>query len=104
MNRERELVLEDKNHDNSVENRNAIMIRATSLAYSAILLVAVLACYIGVNFFGFGAAANSWLFLIMIVGMLADIDDSLALLCDLYSLVHGIKLDRHEWEQNDAEQ
>ena len=40
----------------------------------------------------------------MIVGMLADIADSLALLCDLYSLVHGIKLDRHEWEQNDAEQ
>lgn len=73
MNRERELVLEDKEHDNSVENRKAIMIRATSLSYSPILLVSILSIYIGVNFFGFGASANSWLFLIMIVGVLAAI-------------------------------
>ena len=73
MNRERELVLEDKEHDSSVENRKAIMVRATSLSYSPILLVSILSIYIGVNFFGFGASANSWLFLIMIVGVLAAI-------------------------------
>ena len=70
MNRERELVLEDKEHDNSVENRKAIMIRATSLSYSPILLISILAIYIGINFFGFGASANSWLFLIMVTGVL----------------------------------
>lgn len=73
MNKEREMVLEDKTHDNSVENRKSIMIRATSLSYSAILLVAILAIYIGVNFFGFGAAGNAWLFLIMVVGVFAAV-------------------------------
>ncbi len=70
MNRERELVLEDKARDNSVENRNAIMVKATSLAYSPILLVTILALYIGINFFGFGAAGNAWLFLILVAGVL----------------------------------
>ncbi len=73
MNKEREMVLEDKNHDNSVENRNAIMIRATSLSYSAILLVAVLAIYVGITFFGFGAASNAWLFLILVLGILISV-------------------------------
>ena len=71
MNRERELVLDDKTHDNSVENRKGIMVRATALSYSSILLVSILAIYIGVNFFGFGATGNAWLFLILIVGVLA---------------------------------
>ena len=70
MNRERELVLEDKNHDNSVENRNAIMIRANSLAYSAILLLSVLAIYIAINFFGFGASGNAWMFLVLVIGVI----------------------------------
>lgn len=73
MNKEREMVLEDKTRDNSVENRNAIMIRATSLSYSAILLVAILAIYVGINFFGFGAAGNAWLFLILVVGIFAAV-------------------------------
>ena len=73
MNKERELVLEDKNHDNSVENRNAIMIRATALSYSSILTVAVLSIYIGINFFGFGAAGNAWLYLIFAVGIIASL-------------------------------
>ena len=65
MNKEREMVLEDKNHDNSVENRNSIMIKANSLSYTTILLLTVLTVYICINFFGFGAASNAWLFLIL---------------------------------------
>lgn len=65
MNKEREMVLEDKNHDNSIENRNAIMVKANSLAYTTILLLSVLTVYICINFFGFGAASNAWLFLIL---------------------------------------
>ena len=72
MNRERELVLEDKTHDNSVENRKEIMIKATALSFSSVLMVSVLAFYIGVNFFSFGAMNNAWLFLILIVGVLAS--------------------------------
>ena len=70
MNRERELVLEDKNHDDSIENRNAIMVRANSLAYSSILLISVLAIYIAINFFGFGASGNAWMFLVFVVGVI----------------------------------
>lgn len=70
MNRERELVLEDKNHDASIENRNAIMIRANSLAYSSILLLSVLAIYIAINFFGFGASGNAWMFLVLVIGVI----------------------------------
>lgn len=71
LNKEREMVLEDKNKDNSFENREAIMIKSTSLAYSSALLVSILAIYIGINFFGFGAANNAWLFLVLIVGIFA---------------------------------
>ncbi len=70
MNRERELVLEDKNHDASIENRNALMVRANSLAYSSILLLSVLAIYIAINFFGFGASANAWMFLVLVIGVI----------------------------------
>ena len=70
MNRERELVLEDKNHDASIENRNNIMIRANSLAYSAVLLLTALTAYIAINFFGFGASGNTWMFLTLIAGVL----------------------------------
>lgn len=69
MNRERELVLEDKNHDNSIENREALMVRATSISFSAILFSAILVLYIGINFFGFGAYGNSWLFIVLSVGI-----------------------------------
>ena len=73
MNRERELVLEDKNHDNSVENRNSLMVKATSYSFGTILLVAILALYIGINFFGFGAAGNAWMFLVLVLGILAAV-------------------------------
>ena len=72
MNRERELVLEDKNHDNSVENRNDIMVRATSYAYTPILLSTILALYFCIDFFGFGAANNAWLFLALALGVVVS--------------------------------
>ena len=98
MNREREMVLEDKNHDNSVENRKEIMVRATSLSYSAILLIAVLAAYIGINFFGFGASNNAWLFLIFIFGVIVTIFLSTTLLGPIahffFKLFSKINLDK----------
>ena len=70
MNRERELVLEDKNHDNSIENRNEIMVKATSIAFTGIITAATLATYIALNFFGFGAVNNSWMFLVLLASIL----------------------------------
>ena len=64
MNRERELILEDKAHDRSFDNRNAIMEKSTSYAFYPMLIVIALAVYLCINFFGFGAPSNSWMFLI----------------------------------------
>ena len=98
MNKEREMVLEDKNHDNSVENRKGIMVRATSLSYSAILLIAVLAVYIGINFFGFGASGNAWLFLIFVFGVIVTIFLSTTLLGPIaqffFKLFSKVNLDK----------
>ena len=98
MNKEREMVLEDKNHDNSVENRKGIMVRATAFSYSAILLIAVLAVYIGINFFGFGASGNAWLFLIFVFGVIVTIFLSTTLLGPIahffYKLFSKVNLDK----------
>ena len=71
-NRERELVLEDKAHDNSVENRKEIMIRANSIAFTTVLFMSVVSLYMFINYFGFGAKANIWLFLILAIATVVN--------------------------------
>ncbi len=68
MNKERELVLEDKTHDRSFENRQAIMEKGTSLAFYPMLAITGLAIYLMINFFGFGPINGSWVFLIIAFG------------------------------------
>lgn len=59
MNRERELILDDKKRDSSLENRKAITVKATSYSYAAIGTFAFLAIFIGISFFGFGPNATA---------------------------------------------
>ena len=73
MNKEREMVLEDKTHDRSIENRDAIMNKATSLAFYPMLVASLLAVYLGINFFGFGAQGNSWMFLVITLGVIVSL-------------------------------
>ena len=70
MDKERELVLEDKAHDKSVENRKAIMERATSLAATSIISITAITAYLMVNYFGFGPNNISWILLIITAGVL----------------------------------
>ncbi len=72
MNRERELVLEDKAHDNSAENRDKIMVKATSSAFAAILPITIFALYYGINFFGFGPSYTAWIYIVIILGVVAS--------------------------------
>lgn len=58
MDKEKELVLDDKKHDNSYENRNEIMKKAVSYGFGDILNVAIACLFITVSFFGFGASAT----------------------------------------------
>lgn len=73
MDKEREMVLEDKTHDRSVENRNAIMEKATSLAFEPMVFTSLVALYLMINFFGFGPLSGMWVFIVLGVGMLASI-------------------------------
>ena len=66
-NREREFILEDKTHDASVENRKAIMIRSNSISFTSILFLSAVELYMFINFFGFGAKGNIYLFLVLCV-------------------------------------
>ena len=69
MNKEREMVLEDRNRDNSVENRNAMMIRAIGISSTPITIAFIFALYLGVNFFGFMSTGVSYVFLLIILGV-----------------------------------
>ena len=96
MNRERELVLENRSKDNSVENRNAIMIKATALASTPITVAFVIALYLGVNFFGFMMTPAAWIFLAIFLG--AIISTVVVLVCFgplaqvFYKLFSGVQI------------
>ena len=69
MNKEREMVLEDRSRDNSVENRNEIMKKAVAISSTPMTIAFIMALYLGVNFFGFMASSISWIFLLVIFGV-----------------------------------
>ena len=69
MNKEREMVLEDRSRDNSIEAREQLMIKALSYAATPMINVFIIALYFGVNFYGFMFANVSWVFLLMVLGV-----------------------------------
>ena len=69
MNKEREMVLEDRSRDNSVKNRDKMMVRAIGISSTPITIAFIFALYLGVNFFGFMFTSVSYVFLLMILGV-----------------------------------
>ena len=69
MNKEREMILEDRSKDNSVEARDNMMKKALGIASTPITIAFIIALYLGVNFFGFMFTSVSWVFLLMILGV-----------------------------------
>ena len=69
MNKEREMVIEDRSRDNSVENRDKMMVRAIGISSTPITVAFIFALYLGVNFFGFMFSSVSYIFLLMILGV-----------------------------------
>ncbi len=96
MNRERELVLEDRSKDNSIENRKAIMVKATALASTPIVITFVMALYLSFNFFGFMMSPVNWIFLASFLGVI--ISTAIVLVCFgpfaqvFYKLFSGVKI------------
>ena len=69
MNKEREMVLEDRSKDSSVEARESLMKKALGISSTPITIAFIMALYLGVNFFGFMFTSVSWVFLLMILGV-----------------------------------
>lgn len=69
-NKEREMVVESRNKDNSYEQRVELSKRALGIAFTPILATAIIGVYLLINFFGFGPAVNSYIYLSCLLGVL----------------------------------
>ena len=70
MNKEREMVLDDRSRDNSIEARNNLMVKSLSLAATPMTISFIMALYLGVNFFGFMTGAVNYIFLAITLGVI----------------------------------
>ena len=68
MNKERDLIIDDKTRNNSVENRNEIMKKANSMSYEINIVAFIVAASIPVMFALFGTTFSSWTFMIVALG------------------------------------
>ena len=87
FNRERELILDDKVKDNSVEHREELANRALGIAYTPILATSVIGIYLMINFFGFGTADMSNAYVACFVGGVIALGLISALLVPLCNLL-----------------
>ena len=69
MNKERDLVLDDKTRNNSVENRNEIMMKANSMSYEITIISFIVAAAIPLMFALFGTTFSSWVFMVVALGV-----------------------------------
>ena len=69
MNKEREMILEDRSRDNSKEARDSLMKRAIAISSTPIMITFIIALFLGINFFGFMVNSVSWVFLLIILGV-----------------------------------
>ena len=70
MNKEREMVLDDKTRDTTFEHRQELSIRALGIAFTPVLAVSAVGIYLLINFFGFGTLYGSYGYLVAILGTL----------------------------------
>ena len=89
MNKERELFLEDRTKDNSVEARNALMKKSMGLAATPIIVSAIMAVWFGINFFGFMINSVSYVFLLALLGVIIATAIVLILFGPLAQLLFG---------------
>ena len=98
FNKERELLLDDKVKDNSVEHRQEVATRALGIAYTPILVTAVVGIYVLINFFGFGTANMSSGYVAAFVGAIIALGLISVLIvpfCNaLFKLFSKVKIER----------
>ncbi len=70
MNKEREMIIEDRTRDNSVDHRKEIMTKATSYSFAYVVTFIVLAIYLCIDFYGFGPTGASLPYIFLLIGIL----------------------------------
>jgi len=68
-NKEREMVIDDKKHDNGIENRALILKNSISYGFGDALNVCIVGLFLGICFFGFGPRAFTSTAVIFILSM-----------------------------------
>ncbi len=90
MNREREMVIDDKSRDITLEHRQELSVKATGVALTQIFACAVIGVYLLINFFGFGLAVSSYTYLIAIIGSLVALGFIIVLFMPIANFFYGL--------------
>ena len=103
--KEKELIKENK-EALDYEKRNEIMKKALSLSASGSIIMAILAIYIAVNYFGFGLASTAYMFAALLVGLIVGLVSVLTIVGPLgqiidkaFSKIHLPKFEKKEKKQ-----
>ena len=70
INKDKELVSEDKAREIDFIRRSEIMTNATRSSFNEILILAIVSCYLGIVFFGVGPTANSLIFILITISFI----------------------------------
>ena len=84
--KEKELVKDSKD-ELTLEKRGEIMKKALSLSASGMIIMAILAIYIAINYFGFGLNSTAYLFAAVLVGDIVGLAGVLTLMGPLGGLI-----------------
>lgn len=90
MNREREMIIDDKSRDVTIEHRKELSIKSLGIALTPVLASAVLGIYLLINFFGFGVIASSYVYLIAIIGSLITLGFIVVLYMPIANLIYAL--------------
>jgi len=97
-NKERDILLEDKVKDNTIEHRNETSKRAVGMVMSAILAFVAIIVYLIINFFGFAPSVNSFAYLAALIGVLVALGSVVytyvPLSCLLFKWFSGVNVNR----------
>ena len=69
-NKEREMVIEDRSKDNSYDHRVELSKRALGISFTSVIATGVVGVYLLINFFGFGPAVNSYIYVASLLGVI----------------------------------
>lgn len=97
MNKERDMILEEKVRDNSSEHRAELLNKSNSLVFSLTLSSFIFIFWLAIDFFGFGPIVTSWMFLALAISSIVTFIAVTTLLVPISNFFYAkFKLDNIE--------